>query len=275
MITINESKCTTCGICEKNCPTSIITISAPSTFPSIDKRHEKRCVHCGHCEAICPTGALTLELPETYTEPNENGKSALNSAEIGTYFRSRRSIRNYKKKEVSKETIEKVMDIVRYAPTGMNTQSIKWLIVHDTKLVERLSELTIDFMRLVAEKDAEKAKQYGFIGYLKMIENGVTASQIVSRNAPHLAIAYIDANNPIGINDSIIATAHLELVLPAFDLGGCWAGYMNMAFQLMDEMKQILGIEPQFIVRSVLLFGYPQYSYQKVPARKKADVIWV
>ena len=56
--------CILCGICEKRCPCSAITVDKPSRIWSIDRF---RCVQCGSCVRACPKDCLTLD--PAYTPP--------------------------------------------------------------------------------------------------------------------------------------------------------------------------------------------------------------
>ncbi|MBU4534303.1 MAG: nitroreductase family protein [Euryarchaeota archaeon] len=69
-------------------------------------------------------------------------------------MRNHRSIRNYKNKLVSPDIIEEVVDIVRYAPTGMNTQPVKWVILESPEKVKELSRICIDWMKKEVESDS-------------------------------------------------------------------------------------------------------------------------
>lgn len=52
---IRESKCTRCGLCAKNCPQGIISLSP---FPVID---ESACIACYYCQRICPEKAIECD----------------------------------------------------------------------------------------------------------------------------------------------------------------------------------------------------------------------
>jgi len=50
-------------------------------------------------------------------------------------LRSRRSIHASKKKPLDWETISKLIDISRYAPSGHNTQPVRWHVIYVTILL--------------------------------------------------------------------------------------------------------------------------------------------
>jgi len=51
----NKDLCTSCGLCEENCPTHVIVIS------ELPKKL-KGCIYCFNCVMICPTGAIYSDL---------------------------------------------------------------------------------------------------------------------------------------------------------------------------------------------------------------------
>ena len=73
------------------------------------------------------------------------------------FLRSRRSIRSYKEKRVSRDLLQKLIEIARYAPTGHNSQSANWLVIEDPTEVRRLAGLVADWMRSLLAERAEYA----------------------------------------------------------------------------------------------------------------------
>lgn len=126
-------------------------------------------------------------------------------------------------------------------------------------------------MREVVKANPEMAQTYNFPFLISKFEEG---KDRICRNAPHLFIAHTSATNPVGPKDANIATAYLELLLPAFKLGGCWSGYAVMAFQHSKKLKILNGIDDTQVVHSVMMTGYPKYQYSKIPVRNKMNVIW-
>jgi len=58
-------KCVACGLCEKICPASAITIIAEEResgerYPASYILDMARCVYCGYCEEVCPKEAIVM-----------------------------------------------------------------------------------------------------------------------------------------------------------------------------------------------------------------------
>lgn len=61
-ISYDITKCTGCGLCARDCPSTAITM-VESKATKTKKKPEfrlDRCIFCGTCEAVCPSKAITL-----------------------------------------------------------------------------------------------------------------------------------------------------------------------------------------------------------------------
>ena len=58
------------------------------------------------------------------------------------FIKSRQCIRKYTSETISKENIEKILECGRWAPSGLNNQPWKVIILQDQEKKEKLSELT-------------------------------------------------------------------------------------------------------------------------------------
>lgn len=268
MITIDKALCNNCNTCVKVCPVGALVAGEN---PSMPRPNKLRCVSCGHCEAVCPQSALTFNYPQSATEPLATGKSNISAEELGLYMRNRRSIRQYRAKQVDRNTIEQLMDVVRYAPTGINRQSVSWTIIYDTKKVKELTALTVDGMREMMKDEAYKKSVIPFEKLVTDYDKGIDS---ICRNAPHLFIAHTLADYPIGATDAAIALTHLELALPAYGMGGCWAGYINIALRLSADLRKAAGLPENQINQGILLAGYPTFTYKKIPKRNAVNINW-
>ncbi len=271
IITINESICEQCGICIETCPLDVISMDK-NGFPSTTDESESHCVQCGHCEAVCAPQALKYNtLPEMRMIEKEKLEE-ITSDNLSEYFRSRRSIRKYLKKAVEKEKLEQIFKVVNYSPTGVNQQQNKWIVISNRGVIYDLNNAIIKWMKTMVEAKSDLAQYLHFDNLIDSYEKG---DDIICRNAPTIVIGYTDAAYTGGIIDTVIATSHLELLLPSFGLGGCWAGFAMIALGCSPEVKEIVGLDDSHTVRSALMVGYPKYHYSKIPYRKESQIKWM
>ncbi len=268
LISFNLEKCTACGICSMVCPINVI-IPDKEGFPCFPAEHEAFCTHCGHCETICPTNSITANYQAFPPEGDTSDIGQIRPDILAKYVQSRRTIRAFKDKPIEKEKIEAIFEAVRFAPSGMNAQPVKWLVVTETADIKKFAKLTIDWMRMMAEKGADHPLKHYFPVLITLADTGLDP---ICRNAPGLVYAY--SENAFGYTDSIIALTTFDLVAPSFGLGTCWAGLLHRAAMEYQPLKEALGIPEGFVLQFPMIFGYPKYKYRKIPGRKQADIIW-
>jgi len=222
LFTVNKELCAKDGICAAVCPPQIITME--DEFPRSKEDFEELCLDCGHCVAVCPKGAMNLKTLSPDQCPPVNPELVLTRDHVEHLVRSRRSIRTFKQKKVDRELLKDVIDIARYGPTGSNKQPVKWLVLYEPEDVKEVADMVIQCIKHMRKSAPEAAN---FSSLDKLVEVYESGNDRICRGAPHLVFAHADASNGGGQTDCTIAMTYLELVLPSFGLGGCWAGYVN------------------------------------------------
>lgn len=270
-ITFDGDACTRCGICAEVCPNGIIMQERQGALPLLVPAREATCIRCGHCVAVCPTGAISAGYPAEGPQYLTDGSAAIAPADLAAYLRSRRSIRRYEDRTVDRETIEALLDVVRFAPSGVNRQPVHWLIAHDPAEVHRLAGLTVEWMRKMVESGAGHPLTPIFPAVVRAWDAG---EDPIFRGAPHLVVAHAEASNQSAFMDSIIALTWLEVAAPSFGLGTCWAGFFQIAVMSSPELAAALDLPEGHALQSAMFFGYPKYRSVRVPGREKARITW-
>lgn len=270
MLTIDKEKCNQDGICVAECPMKIIDMKDEG-FPRPVRGAEKLCIDCGHCVAVCPTGALTHD----HLAPEEclavNPEWLLDGPRAEHFLRYRRSIRTYKKKPVDRELLAELIRIARYAPSGHNTQPVRWQVIHEADEVQRLSGLAVDWMRHQIETHPGMAKMMHLDLVVAAWDMGVDT---ISRGAPHLILANGSRDNPAAQSACTIALTYLDLAAPSLGLGTCWNGFFNAAAMQWEPLQQALGLEKRQVNFGAMMVGFPRFAYHRMPERKVPAIRW-
>ncbi|MBF0211339.1 MAG: nitroreductase family protein [Desulfamplus sp.] len=264
LITVDKDRCLKDGICAAECPSLIINLK--DGVPDIFKGAEKFCINCGHCVAVCPTAALSHKnlSPDDCLEINQSFLPEPTKMEH--FLRSRRSIRSYKKKQVSKEILEQVISIASHAPSGHNRQPVKWHVIYERQELDELCNHVIDWMKWMIQNKPEVAKKLELALQIRNYESGV---DVITRGAPHLIIAHGNKEDFSAPTASTIAMTWLELALPPFGLGGCWCGYFNAAATFWQPLQAALAFPEKSLSYGVMMVGFPKYQYHRIPPRNK------
>jgi len=261
LITIDQEKCKQDGLCVEICPIGIIE-KLPEGYPRMEANGDQFCISCGHCVAVCPREALHHErIP--LTDCVSIRKRLRTSADaIEEFLKARRSIRSFKDKPVSRDVLERIIDVTRWAPSASNRQPLNWLVIENQGQVRQLAELVADWLR----------KTNAIPRFLEAWDQG---KDMILRGAPHLIVAHADKEYLWAQVDCAIALTYLELAAKSQGLGTCWAGLLIRAIGLYSPVAELLSLPDGNTVYGAVMLGYPKYRYHRIPKRNEAKVRWL
>ena len=153
----------------------------------------------------------------------------------------RRSIREYESTKVSDATIGRLIESARRAPSAGNLEPWRFIVVKREDIKHKLANAALgqDFIEtapvciIVCAEPERSAAQYG--------ERG--------------ASLYC-------IQDTAAAVQNILLTATGYGLGSCWVGAFDEA-----EVRQILGLSPDFKPVAILPVGYPAENPDETPRR--------
>ena len=185
--------------------------------------------------------------------------------ELGEAIKGRRSIRKFKNQPVPKETLEKILDLAMWGPSGMNRQEWYFVVVQGQKQKELLKIFSSAFENI--RPNLEKV----FAEKPKIVEGMKQFFQTYG-GAPVFILAYA-GKSPSGqwdTHSTAVALQNLLLAAHAAGLGAVWTdGVLNKE----GEINALLNIEGRKLV-AVVPVGYPDET-PRVPPRKEGRVQWV
>ncbi len=271
LIVVDRDKCRRDGVCVSECPAKIIELRDQDSFPAPIDGAEELCIDCGHCVAVCPHGAMSHRAMSPEQCPPVRREWLLGPEQVEYFLRARRSIRTYKNQPVDREVLSRLIDIARFAPSGHNSQPVRWLVIYHREEVHRLSGLVVDWMRHLVRLGDPLAEALHMGRVISAWEQGLDR---VSRGAPHIIVAHAPEEERTAPAACIIALTYLELASPSFGLGACWGGYFNAAANFWPPMKGALPLPEGHISFGAMMVGYPKYSYHRLPLRNDAQISW-
>jgi nitroreductase/NAD-dependent dihydropyrimidine dehydrogenase PreA subunit len=270
-ITVDHAKCNQDGICVAECPGRILEMDGESGYPNPLADFEEICLKCGHCVAVCPTGALSLD----WLGPDEcraiKKELGVTPDQAEQLLCGRRSIRNFKEKNVPRPVLEKLVEIACSAPSAKNQQPWHWTVVQDRSEVLRLAGMVMEWVRQVVRSSPQEAEIMGLPRVVASWEEGYDR---ICRGAPHVIVAHADRNWPFSTEDCTLAISHLTLYAASMDLGACWAGYFYKAVNAYPPLFEALGLPSDHLAYGAIMVGYPRFRYRLIPRRRAPRITW-
>jgi nitroreductase len=239
----------------------MMIINGKNDIPEIKEGKEGNCIKCQHCLAVCPTGALSIF-----------GKKAEESIQIDTnmptadamehLIKTRRSIRKFKKEEVSSDKIDKLLEAAAFAPTGHNKNEVLLSVTESKEALAKVRSLVYGGLKKASEEGKIRPALAMFDSFQNMWhEKGI---DVLFRDAPHLIVASAPSKNSNGEVDGTIALSYLELMANTMGIGTLWNGLLKMVVtDIVPELKMQLGIPEDHTIGYMMVFGYPGIKYSR------------
>jgi nitroreductase len=146
---------------------------------------------------------------------------------------SRRSIRKYENKEIPQEILQQILEAGRQAPSAVNRQPFRFVVVKDHEIMKELCDNLIT----------------RFVKYAPMAIVG--CADVKSLLTGKWAVV-----------DTTIAMQNMVIAAWTLGIGSCWIGACNE-----EEVKKMLKIPDKWKVVALITFGYP--AEQPKPRKKK------
>ena len=266
---IDYEKCNSCSICVSTCPEYFKKDENQNKIIFNDPLNQ--CSLCGRCICKCQQVAILHENMGEFIsyEGIEDPPAFISYERLHNFMIAKRSIRRYKKKNIPRNIMEKVLNSMRYAPTGANMRTLKCTIISGENKVKGLSEAIMD--KIITSTPQTIMEMFKII----YIENAIAYSQqmkiakesgfdAIFYNAP--AVMIIHSNNPADDMNATISLTYGMFSAQSLGLGSCWIGLAQGVFNSSKEIKEKI-FSVKGTVWGVITLGYLSHKFYYVPPR--------
>jgi len=163
-------------------------------------------------------------------------------------IKQRRTIRFFKQIQVKKEDLIKMVDAARLAPSAANRQQLRFRILQDSGIVERVFRET----RWGGAVTPRRTPTWG-------------------KNAPLTFVAVLGPEKA-GCHvyaDAGAAIENMLLTASSLGLGCCWIGWVQH-----ENVKQILTLQENMQVLYIVAVGYPDEAPVCEDVKKGESVVY-
>jgi nitroreductase len=166
---------------------------------------------------------------------------------------TRRSIRSYTSRPVEDETVARLLEAARLAPSGSNTQPWHFIVVRSRETMEKLVHAD--------HRQAFMLQAPVFLVCVADMKARTDREVSVREESPDEELKQI-------IRDTAIATEHIVLEARHLGLSTCWTGWFRQ-----DDVRPVLGIPEDKYVVCILTLGYSDATPRPVPRRSLEEIV--
>ncbi len=156
---------------------------------------------------------------------------------------NRRSIRSYKAEQIPADALETILEAGRYAPSGMNHQSAKAVVIQSTACMQKLVSL---------------AKQI----------SGMERNPFYE--APTVILVFGDSCSLTPAYDGAAAIENMFLAAHSLGIGTCWIYVVNSIFATPEgkAWQAEIGVPENYEIIGSLAVGYAEGPAPAAKPRK-------
>ncbi len=243
--------------------------------------------------SAAPTGSAgdpRGRLPETIDERVERLRRARTATE--DVILRRRSVRLYKKRQVPEFMVRRILEAGRFAPTAGNSQSWKFIVVREPKLIADLTEVVVricklftwllDYRRKLLSWRLPLAKLFIRLKPNDLAPVPFSAVPLIAERklglyhgAPTVILILKDVRGVSNPDlDAGIAGQNMVLAAHSMGLGTCWVSFTKLALQYAPWWKKRLGIAHPYKFVSSLAVGFPVGHPDQMVSRPTVAIDW-
>ncbi len=188
-------------------------------------------------------------------------------SELMEAIKSRRSVRAYETKPVPREMLDAVIEAANEAPSAMNSQPWRFVVVQDPEAKKKLLAAAMP----KAKTMTEAVKEIDPERYEAIKKRYAELPDPVYYSAP--AIVFVIGKGRYAAHSCPLACENMMLAAHALGLGSCWVGFGALAVDA-PAVQALLDLRDGEEVFGPILLGYPKTRPPR-PPKKDPVVKWV
>ncbi len=179
----------------------------------------------------------------------------------------RRAVRSYEPRAVPKDVIKKIIKAANQAPSGMNSQPWRFVVVKDGKFHKKLTETSITNSKKLLKSLKRKYPER----YKTIMKRYDDLEDPIYYSAP--VIIFVIGTGKYADSSCPLACQNIMLAAYALGLGSCWVQFGSLVTD-NKEIKKRLGLIKGEKIFGPIIVGYTK-KFPKPPTKKKPQVKWI
>lgn len=171
-------------------------------------------------------------------------------------LKTRRSTKDFNNRKVSREDLDKILEAAVNAPSGMNIQSPKILVIQRKKIIERFAQWNKSF-------------------YPDELLDKLPEDFDPFYNAGTLIIVLADGNVNTCVEDASLVIGNILNAASSLGIGSCWIHRAREEFDSLQgkELLKVWSLSEDYIGVGHVVLGYPDEEYTPAEKTVKDDYV--
>ncbi|MCK5140341.1 MAG: nitroreductase [Thermodesulfovibrionia bacterium] len=180
---------------------------------------------------------------------------------------TRRSVRVYESNKVSKDNINTIVEAGNNAPSAMNSQPWRFVVVEDETLHKEMVKTAIPN----AKKILEHVKTLNPERYQQIMKRYEELEDPIYYSAP--AIIFVIGSGIYADLSCPLACENMMLAAFSIGLGSCWVQFGSLVTD-NEEIKKALDLKEDEKIFGPIVIGYPKVIPEP-PEKKAPEITWL
>lgn len=284
MVSIDRNKCSSCGLCVKECCNGVFNFEDGCT-PNVGIG--AHCIGCGRCVAKCSNDALNVDGVDIDKMRDSAPENLIRKDDLKLFIESKRSWRQYKEEPLKKEELHELLEIAQIAPTAMNSQDKTFIVIQDKEKIDEIRQSIIKasrkLLRLMKVLSSapikylfpKETREY-FIwvkhDFGSLIEAHDKGFDSLFYGAPCIVLFTGVGADIMGKDNALFAMGNFMVLAETMGIGTCINGFTSANPKILAKLVDV----PRFHkVFGVLTVGYKKGRFNKTIYRKEPVVNWI
>jgi nitroreductase len=200
------------------------------------------------------------------TEQTMQREDAMN--QMIEVIKSRRSIRSYEATPIPRDVLLTLIEAANHAPSGMNAQPWRFVVVEDAGFKKRLLEAAIPNAKKYLE---DYVKPVNPVRFELILKRYAELEDPIYYGAP--AMVFVIGSGAHASESCPLACENMMLAAQSLGIGSCWVKFGSMVTD-NPEIVQRLGLKEDEKIYGPILLGYPRET-PKPPVKKDPVIHWI
>lgn len=183
-------------------------------------------------------------------------------------LKSRRSVRKYSDKKITREQIDYILEAGRLSPSGGNEQPWKFGVITDKALIKEIAKTAYN-QKWIA------GAQFLIVLCIRVISDREGGRNIQTSRFPDLKeeINNLDKKLYTRLNmeehQTKIPGTHMVLAAQEQGIGSTWISYFKV-----DKVATLLGLPQNYLPSEIIAFGYPVQDTSRTSKKDREELVF-